>query len=453
MQMTAYEIAAACSGRILCGDPQTVITSVSTDSRKVTPGALFVPIRGERTDAHAYIPATFAAGAAATLTQNHSEMQDNHVWIAVPDTVEALRRIAAAYRSRFNIPVIGVTGSVGKTTTKEMVALALSARWNTMKTEGNQNSQVGLPLTMFRLEPEHEVAVIEMGMSDFGEMGRLAQIARPQYAVMTNIGVSHIQQLGTQENILAEKLHITDAFLPGSILFLNGDDPHLAGLRNMMPAVRKVWFGMAPWCDYRAEQVERLGDGMRFTAVSPFGSLTVELPVPGVHNVRNALAGLAVTKELGGDLREAAEALASYRPLAMRQQIHRTQGGLTVIDDSYNASPDAIYSSLEVLGGFSGRRVAVLADMLELGAIEKKAHEEVGLCAARGGVSLLVTVGERAKWIAEGAQSYRNPPECRSFATNEEAIAFLHNALKSGDVVLVKGSRGMRTDEIVKGLL
>ena len=151
MQMTAYEIAAACSGRILCGDPQTVITSVSTDSRKVTPGALFVPIRGERTDAHAYIPATFAAGAAATLTQNHSEMQDNHVWIAVPDTVEALRRIAAAYRSRFNIPVIGVTGSVGKTTTKEMVALALSARWNTMKTEGNQNSQVGLPLTMFRL--------------------------------------------------------------------------------------------------------------------------------------------------------------------------------------------------------------------------------------------------------------------------------------------------------------
>ena len=191
-----------------------MVTSVSTDSRKVTPGALLVPIRGERTDAHAYIPATFAAGAAATLTQNHSEMQDNHVWIAVPDTVEALRRIAAAYRSRFNIPVIGVTGSVGKTTTKEMVALALSARWNTMKTEGNQNSQVGLPLTMFRLEPEHEVAVIEMGMSDFGEMGRLAQIARPQYAVMTNIGVSHIQQLGTQENILAEKLHITDAFLP-----------------------------------------------------------------------------------------------------------------------------------------------------------------------------------------------------------------------------------------------
>ena len=453
MQMTALEIAEACGGRILCGDPQTMITSVSTDSRKISPGALFVPIRGERTDAHAYISATFAAGAAATLTQNDTEKQDNHVWIAVPDTVEALRRIAAAYRSRFTLPVIGITGCVGHTTTIELVALALSSRWNTMKTEGNQNSQVGLPLTMFRLLPEHEVAVIEMGMSDFGEMARLAQVARPQYAVMTNIGVSHIQQLGSQENILSEKLHITDAFLPGSILFLNGDDPHLAGLRHRMPAVRKVWFGMAPWCDYRPEQIERQGDGTKFTAHSPWGSVTVELPVPGAHNVRNALAALAVTKELGGDLQEAADALAGYAPLAMRQQIHRTAHGLTVIDDSYNASPDAIYSSLEVLGGIPGRHVAVLADMLELGAIEKKAHEEVGLCAARGGVSLLVTVGERARWIAAGARSYAAPPACHSFRTNEEALAFLRAHLQPGDVVLVKGSRGMHTDEIVKGLL
>ena len=292
MQMKAMEIAAACAGRILCGDPETVITSVSTDSRRIAPGALFVPIHGEKTDAHAYISATFAAGAAATLTQNHTQMQDDHVWIAVPDTVEALRRIAAAYRSRFGLPVVGVTGSVGKTTTKEMLALALSSQWNVMKTEGNQNSQVGLPLTMFRLEPEHEVAVVEMGMSDFGEMSRLAAIARPQYAVMTNIGVSHIGQLGTQENILAEKLHITDAFLPGSILFLNGDDRLLSSLRGQLPGVRKVWFGLSPQCDYRAENVVRDGDGMRFTAVTPFGALPVSLPVPGEHNVRNALAGL-----------------------------------------------------------------------------------------------------------------------------------------------------------------
>lgn len=453
MQMTAMEIAAACAGRILCGDPETVITSVSTDSRRIAPGALFVPIHGEKTDAHAYIPATFAAGAAATLTQNHTQMQDDHVWIAVPDTVEALRRIAAAYRSRFELPVVGVTGSVGKTTTKEMLALALSSQWNVMKTEGNQNSQVGLPLTMFRLDPEHEVAVVEMGMSDFGEMSRLAAIARPQYAVMTNIGVSHIGQLGTQENILAEKLHITDAFLPGSILFLNGDDRLLSSLRGRLPGVRKVWFGLSPQCDYRAENVVRDGDGMRFTAVTPFGALPVSLPVPGEHNVRNALAGLAVTRELGGDLAAATAALSAYRPPAMRQQIHRTPRGLTVIDDSYNASPDAVFSSLEVLAGFPGRRVAVLADMLELGSVERQAHEEVGRCAARAGVSLLVTVGERARWIASGAQGTEMPPECRSFSSNGEAIGFLSGVLSPGDTVLVKGSRGMRTDEIVKALL
>ena len=219
MQMTALEIAEACGERILCGDPQTMITSVSTDSRKISPGALFVPIRGERTDAHAYISATFAAGAAATLTQNDTEKQDNHVWIAVPDTVEALRRIAAAYRSRFTLPVIGITGSVGKTTTKEMVALALSSRWNTMKTEGNQNSQVGLPLTMFRLLPEHEVAVIEMGMSDFGEMARLAQVARPQYAVMTNIGVSTSSSLARRKIFFRKSCILRTPFCPAQFCF------------------------------------------------------------------------------------------------------------------------------------------------------------------------------------------------------------------------------------------
>ena len=423
MRMTAWEIAAACGGRILCGDPETEVTSVSTDSRKIAPGALFVPIHGERTDAHAYIPATFAAGAAATLTQNHAAMDDSHVWIAVPDTVEALRRAAAAYRSRFHLP------------------------------EGNQNSQVGLSLTMFQLAPEHEVAVVEMGMSDFGEMARLAQIARPQYAVMTNIGISHIQQLGTQENILAEKLHITDAFLPGSILFLNGDDPRLAALRDSLPQVRKVFFGAAPWCQYRAAQVRQEGEGVAFTALCPGESLPVVLPVPGEHNVRNALAALAVTRELGGSLPEAAAALARYQPLAMRQQIHRTSRGVTIIDDSYNASPDALYSSLQVLAGFPGRHVAVLADMMELGAMEEEAHREVGRRAARAGVDLLVTVGERARWMGEGAREVAPGLPRYGFQTNGEAAAFLDGELRPGDVVLVKGSRSMHTDEIVKALL
>ena len=458
MQMTVQEIAAACGGRLLRGDPETQVTSVSTDSRHVGPGALFVPIRGERTDAHAFLPAVFEACAAAAFTQEHAEADQlpqgaSGAWIAVEDTVEALRRTAAAYRSRFSIPVVGITGSVGKTTTKEMVALALSSCLRTMKTKGNQNSQIGLPLTMFRLLPEHEAAVVEMGMSDFGEMARLAAVARPQYAVMTNIGVSHIGQLGSRENIMAEKLHITDAFGPDSVLFVNGDDPLLATLREARPDLRQVWFGFGEGCAYRAVQVVREGETVRFTAETPFGSVEVHLPVPGDHNVRNALAALAVTCTLGGSLQRAADALAAYQPPAMRQQIRRAPAGFTVIDDSYNASPDAAFSSLEVLAGFPGRRVAVLADMLELGSVEREAHEEVGRRAARAGVSLLVTVGERARWIAEGASREQPSLSCRSFSSNAEASAFLRGALLPGDAVLVKGSRGMHTDEIVSSLL
>lgn len=458
MQMTVREIAAACAGRLLRGDPETRVTSVSTDSRRVGPGALFVPIRGERTDAHAFLPAVFEAGAAAAFTQEHTEPDQlpqgaSGAWIAVEDTVEALRRTAAAYRSRFSIPVVGITGSVGKTTTKEMVALTLSSCLRTMKTEGNQNSQIGLPLTLFRLLPEHEAAVVEMGMSDFGEMARLAAVARPQYAVMTNIGVSHIGQLGSRENIMAEKLRITDAFGPGSVLFVNGDDPLLATLREARPDLRQVWFGFGEGCAYRASQVVREGETVRFTAETPCGSVEVRLPVPGDHNVRNALAALAVTCTLGGSLQRAADALAAYQPPAMRQQVRRAPAGFTVIDDSYNASPDAAFSSLEVLAGFPGRRVAVLADMLELGSVEREAHEEVGRRAARAGVSLLVTVGERARWIAEGASGEQPAISCRSFSSNAEASAFLRGALRPGDAVLVKGSRGMHTDEIVSSLL
>ena len=451
MEMTVKEIAEACGGRLLCGNENTVVTSVSTDSRKISAGALFVPIKGERTDAHIYIDAVFAAGAAATLTQNDTKKIDVHPWIFVPDTGIALQQIAAAYRSKFDIPVIGITGSVGKTTTKEMVALALSSSYCVMKTEGNQNSQVGLPLTLFRLEETHEAAVIEMGMSDFGEMSRLCSMARPRYAVMTNIGISHIQQLKTQENILQEKLRITDSFDEDSILFLNGEDPMLAGLREKLPHIRKVYFGTEPWCDYRAQEIETTDEGVRFRMTANGVSVYVELPVPGFHNVLNALAGLSVTHCLGGDVFAAAKALSQYEPPAMRQQIHKVRG-ITLIDDSYNASPDALRSSLQVLRTFPGRKIAVLADMLELGDMEETAHRQVGKMVAENGVDLLVTVGERARWIAEEAKAHSDMP-CSSFSNNSEAIAFLQETVSEGDVLLVKGSRSMHMDEIVKVFL
>ena len=420
MKMTVEEIRRACGGKLLSGDPEAVVTSVSTDSRKIEPGALFVPIKGERTDAHAYITATFAAGAVATLTEEHTEMEDSHVWI--------------------RIPVVGVTGSVGKTTTKEMIALALSAEKKVMRTEGNHNSQVGLPLTMFRLEPEHEVAVVEMGMSDFGEMSRLAEIAAPNCAVITNIGISHIQQLKTQQNILGEKLHIIDRFQEDSVLFLNGDDPMLAGLRGKL-RVKTRYFGMQPWCDDRAEQIAFHPNGVRFVFRTNGIAQEVDLPVLGLHNVTNALASLAVAHFLGVDLEKAAKALQEYQPLAMRQQLHRHKG-ITVIDDSYNASPDALKSSLDMLENLreqDGRCIAALADMLELGALEHRAHFEVGAYAAGTGVDALVTVGTRAAAIAEGARSVKPEIPCHVCASNEEAVEVLKGLLRCGDVVLVKG--------------
>lgn len=453
MEMTVREIIAACGGKLLCGDPDTVATSVAIDNREVAQGSLFVPLKGKKTDAHTFLQAAFASGASAALTQEHTRMEAEEAWIAVDSTELALQHIATAYRRRFPIPVVGITGSVGKTTTKEMVALALSARYNVMKTRGNHNSQIGLPLMMFEFSREHEAAVVEMGMSDFGEMARLVQIAEPKYAVMTNIGIAHIGQLKTRENILREKLHITDQFTKGSILFLNGDDPMLAGLRGKT-TYETVFYGTAPWCDFRAEGITVQKETTAFRCITPRGeSVNVTLPVLGMHHVLDALAGVAVAERLGVPLDMAAAALMDYRPLAMRQQIYHVSE-ITVIDDSYNSSPDATKSSMSVLSMFqAGRRVAVLADMLELGDYSQQAHFEVGVCAAENGVDILLTVGPEAKAVAEGARSVRPEIHCGVFDNNQQAVAELKSILSPGDTVLVKGSRGMHTDEIVHALL
>jgi len=453
MEMTIRKIVAACGGKLLCGDPDTVVTSVVIDSRVVADGSLFVPLVGKKTDAHTFLHAAFASGAVAALTQEHTRMEAKEAWIAVDSTQLALQHIAAAYRKSFSIPVVGITGSAGKTTTKEMIALALSARYNVMKTRGNHNSQIGLPLMMFEFSREHEAAAVEMGMSDFGEMANLARVAEPKYAVMTNIGISHIGQLKTRENILKEKLHITDRFTRGSVLFLNGDDPMLADLRGKTP-YETVFYGTAPWCDFRAEGITVQKETTAFRCITLRGeSVDVTLPVLGIHYVLDALAGLAVAERLGVALERAADALGDYRPIAMRQQIYHVNE-ITVIDDSYNSSPDAAKSSLSVLSGFRvGRRVAVLADMLELGEHSRQAHFGVGAFAAENGVDILLTVGPEAKTMAEGARSVRSGIDCRVLDNNYQAVAELKSFLSPGDAVLVKGSRGMHTDEIVRALL
>ena len=463
--LTLREIAAATGGTLVHGCPEAFAASVSTDSRAVPAGSLFIPIVGTRFDAHDFIPQALQCGAAATLTSRpvpSGLVRDggDAGWILVGDTVKALQQLSAAYRARFPIPVVGVTGSVGKTSTKEMVADALSPGYKVLRTRGNFNNEIGLPMTLFELDSSHTAAVIEMGTSAPGEIALLTRLASPSRAVVTNIGISHIEFFHTREAIRKEKLAISDGFPPeGGLLFLNGDDPLLAALRGKT-AVRTLWFGTASWCDYRAADVQIDEGRTEFTLEHPAGKTRIELPVAGMHHVRNALAAAAVADSLDIVPERSAAGMKEYRGAAMRQQI-REGRGLKVIDDSYNASPDSVRSGLDVLSATraAGRRIAVLADMYELGEHARDAHREAGRTAVERGVDELVAIGSMAGWIREGAMeasgtgSGKTGAGVRAFTTLQEAYAYLEGLLQAGDVILVKGSRGMHADRLARALV
>lgn len=447
MKLTLSEIAAFCGGRLV-GDGDVTVTAFYTDSRQTQPGMMFVPIRGENTDAHRFIPQVFAAGAAATFSEVELEAPAGPV-IYVQDSRAALQAVAAGYRAKFTIPVIGITGSVGKTTTKEMVALAVSAGLKTMKTAGNANSQIGLPLTVMRLEPEDEAAVVEMGVSMPGEMARIAQVAKPTLAVMTNIGVSHIEFMKTRENIMAEKFKIADYLPVGGTVCVNGDDDLLSTLEST-PEKQIVRFGFGENCQWRAVKADADVYGTHFTCVHDGKETEVYVPAAGEHNVRNALAALAVANAVGVSMEAAVRAIAQYEPPAMRQQI-REAGGVTLIDDTYNASPDSMRAALKILADMKteGKKYAVLADMLELGDYAERGHFETGAFAKANGIDVLVGVGPLAKHIVSG---FDNAESSAWFASNAEAVDFLKAHIRPGDAVLCKGSRGMHTDEIIQVL-
>lgn len=465
---------------------QIPIDSISTDSRKVGETTLFVPLVGERVDAHQFIGSVLEQGCLCTLT-SQQPLEERGCYIQVEDTMKALQSLAAFVRAGYERPLVGVTGSVGKTTTKEMVAACLEADGKkVLKTEGNMNSQVGLPLMMFRLETDTELAVIEMGMSEKGEMKRLSTIARPTMAVMTNIGVSHIGNLGSQQNIRKEKLCIINDFPDNGVLFVNGDDAllgEIVELKQMaegkeassgvgeletllypetIEKLRSVGlrtYGLGEHCTYRALDVTTKADGASFLFHSPKKEIKVTLQVPGSHNILNAVAALAIAEELGIDLERAAQKLSMYQPLAMRGGFI-SRNGFTIIDDTYNASPDSMKSGIEVLlqSNAAGRRFAVLADVLELGERSRDCHFEVGQyiagkCIEGHQVDVLVTVGEQAKYIAEGAgQGQFVPQTIKSFEDRMQVLAYLKEEVREGDLLLLKGSRGMHMDEIVKEL-
>ena len=448
---TAAQIAEITGGRLLCGSGEAAVTNVQYDSREAKAGTLFVPIKGANTDPHKYIQSCFAQGAAATLTEQQPPEGANEPYILVENTRDALQRLAAFYRSSLSVRVIGITGSVGKTSTKEMVAAALSEGVDVMKTQGNRNSQIGLPMTMFDIEPHNEAAVIEMGMSEFGEMDRLCDIARPDMAVMTNIGKAHIENLKTQQNILSEKLKITKHFDKNGILFLNGDDPLLKTLYNKMP-FRTVSFGLNSGSDYYAEDIKACGFSTEFVLCHGSDRIDLKIPTLGVHNIMNAVAAYAVGEAMGLDRETIAKGLLTYKNAPMRQQITELRE-LVLIDDSYNASPEAAKASLDVLrDNAKGKKIAVLADMLELGEEAAREHYGVGAHLAKNGIDALIAVGPVSRNTARGALE-NGCPTVLTADTNEEAYEKLRSVLEKDSTVLVKGSRGMHTDEICKMLL
>jgi len=451
--LSIAQIAHATGGR-LSGEPTLAVSSVVIDSQQAGPDSLFVPQIGQRVDAHDYIASAVEHGAvAAVVSRPPTPLTKLTTWVEVPDTRRALQDIARYHRLRFSFPLITVTGSVGKTSTKDMIAAALASRWQVAKTAGNMNSQVGLPLSLLTLDDGDQAGVFELGMSEFGEIAELSLIARPDIGVITNIGISHIEQLGSQENILREKLSVGAGMSESGIMVLKGDDPLLAPQHDHLPQ-KAVFFGMANWCDYRAEELVSDRSGVSFILVCASGRQPVSLPVPGRHHVYNALAALAVADLCGIELDAAAGALANFHGEKMRLQIIDC-GSIHIIDDTYNASPDSMRAALAVLADLkpTGRRIAVLADMFELGALSEQSHYDLGKTVADLGIDCLLTVGERAAGIADGAMAASGSTLVESFPGNHEAVARLQELLTPGDAVLVKGSRGMHTEEIVSGII
>ena len=456
--VTVKDLVLGSGGILVSGSEETPVSHIRLDSRQVEPGDLFVPLLGERVDSHRFLPQVMGQGAAAVLTSQEPALPEDGAGCAVirvEDTKKALQKIGSYLRDRLTLPLVGVTGSVGKTTTREMIAAALSARFRVYKTPGNSNSQVGVPITIAAIPKQAQIGVIELGMSEPGEMTKIARIARVDCAVMTNIGVTHIEQLGSVDNILKEKLHIQDGMAEDGSLILNGDDRLLKSVTPMGNR-RKILYGMTDGCQYRGEDLHLVNGYPVFTAVHGNERVTVRLRVMGSHMVSNALAALAVAHEYGIPMEAAAAKLEEFEGFKGRQQIFTLKGGITVIDDSYNASPVSMKAGLEVLGSMEpegkGRKIAILADMKELGPDAPRFHREIGEYIAGHPVDQVVLFGGLAAEIGHGLGASASPVPVVSCEELEQVGQWLYENLKQGDCVLFKGSNSMKLSQAVRGL-
>lgn len=454
--LTTEEIAQACGG---AANGSAEITSVVIDNREVVPGCLFVAIKGERLDGHAFVQSAVEAGAAAVMV--HEDIECDVPVIRVEDTHRALLSMAKYYRLTFGetieeFPLIGLTGSVGKTTTKEMIWCVLNAKYNAHKTYMNWNNDIGLPRVLLGMEAEHTAAVIEMGMDAKGQISVLSRTTLPNMAVITNIGVSHIENLGSREGILASKLEILEGLREGSTLILNGDNDLLGALKteDFDNKFKLLFFGIDNG-DVRARDIVYTDEGTEFVldfAVGEYnGKCKIWLPTTGEHNVYDALAAICVGLQLGIKAEDAAIALKNYAPAGMREKITELSG-VTLIEDCYNASPDsvkALSQTIAIKGSSGKRKIAVIADMLELGDYSDEAHRNCGKYLADAGIDLLMTYGEKAKFVADSARE-NGIIRIFSFDDKNDLATKLISIMKPGDVIAFKGSRGMKLEEVTE---
>lgn len=465
--LTLANIAAACEGTYFGteADMEKEIAGAVIDSRLVEKDYLFIPIKGARVDGHDFIPAVFEKGALAVLSE-HKLSDAAGPYILVDSCETAMKKLAKFYRKSLDIKVVGITGSVGKTSTKEMIASVLAQKYNVLKTEGNFNNEIGLPLTIFRIREEHEVAVLEMGISDFNEMHRLSEMANPDVCVITNIGLCHLENLIDRDGILRAKTECFEHMTKQGVAVLNGDDDKLA-TKTLVNGRTPVFYGLGKEAvvaedggqertftdkEIYATEVEAIGlTGTKAVIHVGEEAFEVEIPIAGEHNVYNALAAVAVARELGLSLDEMKQGIETVQTIGGRSNlIHRN--GLTIIDDCYNANPVSMKASIDVLSKAEGRKIAVLGDMGELGADERALHFSVGEHFAGKGIDMLFCMGELSTEIVSAVVLFSPETEIHYFSTKEALIAELKEHIKEGDTILVKASHFMNFPEIVKAL-
>lgn len=446
--LTLANIAAACGGNLYLpeGFADREVSQITTDSRNVSDGALFIPIVGKRADGHSYIAQVYEKGALCTLTQRELTEEEKAFakpYIKVADSVEAMKEIAAFYRSVLDIKVVGITGSVGKTSTKEIISAVLETKYKVLKTEGNLNNEIGVPLTIFRIREEHEVAVIEMGISDFEEMHRLSKMARPDIGVITNIGLCHLENLGSRDGVLKAKTEMFDYLNQNAVVILNGDDDKLSSIQEVQ-GKSPVFYSIEEECDIYADNIKPKGlSGISCTIHAGENVMDVTVPVPGRHMVYNAMAAAAVGLALHLTKEEIKKGIESMKTIGGRARIIR-KDDLVIIDDCYNANPVSMKAALDILDYADTRKIAILGDMFELGEKEEELHAEIGGYLKQKQIDVVICIGKLSKNIKDDSKAMYYFDNLDSF------FDCIDGLLMAGDTILVKASHGMEFARIVK---